>query len=423
MKILTSRKAMLVVLVSIIILTFSAGCKKQPHYEADPNNPYVNSNPTYSGGEARPGIQRFSPASGLPNTVVEISGRNFDPVAANNIVTVGGVPATVNLANSQTIYITIPLNAETGPIAIKTRDTTITSVIDFKVQTATVSTYLTLTTAIEHISFAENGDLFGENPKGVYRITRDGAITLYNNSSYQFGSLWGSAYHKAGELGDVYVADQVAGKILRVTPTGAVGALAGGQNGIADGVGSEAKFAAPIGIALDGAGNVYTTDSHRLRKITSSGAVTTLAGGVLVGTKDGVGSDAQFGNLQGLTADDEGNIYVTDRQFLNIRKITKSGSVTTLAGSGVKGLVDGPGATAQFVDPINVLVDQSGNLLVADGNSTTGYAIRSVNKFGVVTTLLNGQILNAPDGMALDPEGNLYVVNTGTNTILKLTIK
>ncbi|GAA4097347.1 IPT/TIG domain-containing protein [Mucilaginibacter panaciglaebae] len=423
MKTLKPAHAVATVLTTMLILTLNAGCKKQPHYEADPNNPYVNSHPTYSGGEARPGIHRFSPASGLPNTVVEISGRNFDAVAANNIVTVGGVPATVNSASPQTISITIPLNAVTGPIAIKTGDTTITSVIDFKVLTSTVSTYLTLTTKIEHISFAENGNLFGENPQGVYQITSGGAITLYNNGQYQFGSLWGSGYHKAEGFGDVYVADRVAGKILRITPSGAVGTLAGGQNGIADGVGNEAKFAVPIGIALDEAGNIYTTDSHRIRKITSSGVVTTLAGGVLIGAKDGVGSDAQFGDLQGLTVDGDGSIYVTDRQFLNIRKITKSGGVTTLAGSGATGLVDGPGAAAQFVDPINVLADQSGNLVVADGNSTTGYAIRLVNKLGAVTTLLNGQILNAPDGMALDPEGNLYVVNTGTNTILKLTFK
>lgn len=416
-------KAMLVVITSITILTFSAGCKKLPHYEADPNNPYVNSTPTYNGGEAQPGIHRFFPASGLPNTVVQITGRNFDPVAADNTVTVGGVVAAVNLATPGAIYITIPADAVTGRIAIKTRDTTITSVVDFKVLAATTSTYLTLTTPIEHISFAENGNLFGENTKGVYQITPGGAITLYNKNDYQFGSLWGSSYHKAGGTGDVYVADRTAGKILRVAPSGIVGNLAGGQIGIADGIGGQAKFSVPIGIALDDAGNIYTTDSHRVRKITSSGAVTTLAGGVLVGNKNGVGSQAQFGDLQGLTADSEENIYVADLEFLNIRKITKSGVVTTLSGSGAKGLADGAGDVAQFVNPTNIIADAAGNIYVADGDSTTGYAIRMVNQFGRVTTLLSGPQLNAPDGMAFDPLGNLYVVNTGAGNILKITIK
>jgi sugar lactone lactonase YvrE len=331
--------------------------------------------------------------------------------------------ATVNLANSQTIYITVPLNAVTGPVVIKTRDTTVSSVTDFKILTATASTYLALTTKIEHISFAENGNLFGENPKGVYQITPGGAITLYNNSNYQFGSLWGSSYHKAEGAGDIYVADQTAGKILRVAPSGIVGNLAGGENGIADGVGGAAKFSVPIGIALDDAGNVYTTDTHRVREITTTGAVTTLAGGASVGTKDGVGNQAQFGDLQGLSVDSEGNIYVSDRQFLNIRKIDKSGLVTTLAGSGNAGLVDGSGASAQFVDPVNIIADAAGNLFVADGNSTTGYAIRMVNKYGIVTTLLSGLVLNSPDGMAFDPQGNLYVVNTGADNIIKITIK
>ncbi|HEY9533148.1 MAG TPA: IPT/TIG domain-containing protein [Mucilaginibacter sp.] len=423
MKILKLVNSTIAGLIALLILTFNAGCKKLPHYEADPNNPYVNSNPTYTGGDNIPVIQNISPASGLPTTVVKITGFNFDPVAANNIVTVGGAVATVNLANSQTIYITVPLNAVTGPVVIKTRDTTVSSVTDFKILTATASTYLALTTKIEHISFAENGNLFGENPKGVYQITPGGAITLYNNSNYQFGSLWGSSYHKAEGAGDIYVADQTAGKILRVAPSGIVGNLAGGENGIADGVGGAAKFLVPIGIALDDAGNVYTTDTHRVREITTTGAVTTLAGGASVGTKDGVGNQAQFGDLQGLSVDSEGNIYVSDRQFLNIRKIDKSGLVTTLAGSGNAGLVDGSGASAQFVDPVNIIADAAGNLFVADGNSTTGYAIRMVNKYGIVTTLLSGPVLNAPDGMAFDPQGNLYVVNTGADNIIKITIK
>jgi hypothetical protein len=200
--------------------------------------------------------------------------------------------------------------------------------------------------------------------------------------------------------------------------------MAGGTPGIADGIGSQAKFNVPIGISLDSAGSIYTTDTHRLRKISSGGLVTTIAGSASVGKVNGAGAAAQFGDLQGITFNvaDTG-IYVTDRQFLNIRKINTNGVVTTIAGSGTKGMIDGPGATARFVNPVNIVADHSGNLVVADGDSTTGYAIRLVNKYGMVSTLLSGQLLNAPDGMTFDPQGNLYIMNTGAKNIIKLTFQ
>lgn len=416
MKILKPVGIVVAALTVALILTFSTGCKKPPHYEPDYNNSYFNSNPTHTGGEAQPLLRSFTPTSGLPTTVVKISGNYF---SANPIVTVGGMPATVNAVNLNTIYFTVPSNAQSGPIVVKTGGTTITSVIDFKVLTSTPSTYLTFNNAgIEHISFNRNGDLIGESTNGVYQISASGNTGLYN-APYTFGSLWGSA---AYDNMFVYVADRVNAEILRISSDRSVGVLAGGTLGIADGIGAKAQFNLPVGIALDSAGNIYTTDTHRVRKITSSGLVTTIAGGVLVGKTDGAGAKAQFGNLQGIAYGDT-CLYVTDRQFLNVRKVTQEGVVTTVSGSGVKGLVDGTRTTAQFVNPVNVLVDAAGNLIVADGDSTTGYAIRLVNKYGLVSTLLSGSILNAPDGMTLDPQGNLYIVNTGANNIIKLTFK
>jgi hypothetical protein len=421
MKTLKPISAVFTAVAAIALLTFSAGCRKPGNYSPDYNNSYINSHPTSTGGDAIPVINTLSPASGLPNTVVKISGNNFDPTATNNVVTVGGVTATVNAASVNAIYFTVPLNAASGPIVVKIGNTSVTSVVNFKVLNSVSSTYLTLPNySIEHISFAENGDLIGESTTGVYRITSAGNVSLYNQP-YAFGSLWGSAiYHDQG----TYLADQVAGKILRVASEGLVTLMAGGTPGIADGIGSQAKFNVPIGISLDSAGSIYTTDTHRLRKISSGGLVTTIAGSASVGKVNGAGAAAQFGDLQGITFNvaDTG-IYVTDRQFLNIRKINTNGVVTTIAGSGTKGMIDGPGATARFVNPVNIVADHSGNLVVADGDSTTGYAIRLVNKYGMVSTLLSGQLLNAPDGMTFDPQGNLYIMNTGAKNIIKLTFQ
>ncbi|MFD2874664.1 IPT/TIG domain-containing protein [Mucilaginibacter ximonensis] len=410
-----------VALMAVCLLTFNAGCKKPGNYKPDYNNSYINSTPTTGGGAAKPVLGVFSPGSALPNTVIKITGSNFDPVAANNMVTVGGVAATVNAASSTFLYFTVPQGAVTGPVVVKTNGATLTSVVDFKVLTGTSGMFMSLPDySIEHISFNGNGDLIGESTSAVYRITPAGNVSLYNQP-YTFGSLWGSAnYYEQG----VYVTDHLAGKIFRVSTEGLVTLMGGSTQGITDGIGSKAQFNAPLGLCLDAAGNIYTTDTHRVRKISSSALVTTIAGNASVGSINGTGTAAQFGDLHGLTYNKaDSSIYVTDLQFFNIRKISAGGVVTTLAGSGTKGMVDGPGATAQFVNPYNIAADDSGNIVVADGNSSTGYAIRLINKYGVVSTLLSGPILNAPDGMAFDPQGNLYVMNTGAKNIIKITFQ
>lgn len=421
MRTLKPNSTVSIALTAIVLLTFSAGCKKPAPYNPDYNNSYINSNPTTGGGAAIPVLGVFTPGSALPNSVVKITGSNFDPIAANNTVTVGGVTATVNAASSTFLYFTVPAGAVTGPVVVKTNGATLTSVVNFKVLSSAPSVFLTLPNYnIEHISFAENGDVIGETTTGVYRITSAGNVTFYNQP-YTFGSLWGSAiYHEQG----VYVTDQVAGKILRVSTEGLVTLMGGSTQGITDGIGSQAQFNAPLGLALDAAGNIYTTDTHRVRKISSSALVTTIAGNASVGSVNGTGTAAQFGDLHGITYNKaDSSIYVSDLQFLNIRKISAGGVVTTLAGSGTKGMVDGPGASAQFVNPYNIAADDSGNIVVADGNSSTGYAIRLINKYGMVSTLLSGPILNAPDGMAFDPQGNLYVMNTGAKNIIKITFQ
>jgi streptogramin lyase len=235
---------------------------------------------------------------------------------------------------------------------------------------------------------------------------------------------------------NIYVADSSNHTIRKVTPAGVVTTLAGlaGSFGSMDGTGSAARFYHPRGVAVDGAGNVYVTDTdnYTIRKVTPAGVVTTLAG--LAGTggnADGTGSAAQFSHPSGAVVDSAGNLLVADTSNHTIRKVTPAGIVTTLAGlAGITGSADGTNSTARFYDPYGLAVDSTGNVYVADlGNHT----IRKVTPEGVVTTLA-GQAgtygsadgtggaarFNLPWGVAVDSAGNVFVADAYNHTIRKV---
>ena len=131
-------------------------------------------------------------------------------------------------------------------------------------------------------------------------------------------------------------------------------------------------------MAVDGAGNVYVADTnnHRIRKITATGQVTTLAGNGTAAFADGAGVNARFDLPYGVAVDGAGNVYVADTANHSIRKITATGQVTTLAGNGTTaGIVNGTGVNARFNNPYGVAVDGAGNMYVAD---TLNHRIRKI---------------------------------------------
>ena len=237
--------------------------------------------------------------------------------------------------------------------------------------------------------------------------------------------------------GTVYIADSGNHAIRKVTAVGVVTTFAGtlGVPGTADGTGDAARFSAPQSVAVDASGNVYVADSgnNTIRKITPGGDVSTLAGTPGVsGTANGTGGAARFSSPRGIAVDASGNVYVADCGNNTIRKITSGGNVSTLAGApGVSGTANGTGGAARFSAPQSVAVDASGNVYVADcGNHT----IRKITSSGDVSTLAgapgasgaaNGTApaarFSGPSGVAVDTDNNIYVADTGNGAIRKIT--
>jgi sugar lactone lactonase YvrE len=275
----------------------------------------------------------------------------------------------------------------------------------------------------------------------IRKIAPDGVVTSFAGSTAAGGRADGrgseASFNGPGGVavdssGNVYVTDGGNNLIRKITPDGGVATLAGsGSIGRVDGRGSEASFYDPGGVGVDSFGNVYIADfnNNLIRKIAPDGLVTTLAGSGKAGHANGRGTAASFSWPDGVAVDSFGNIYVADLNNNLIRKITADAVVTTLAGSGNAGYADGRGTAAMFLYPADVAVDSSGNVYVAD---TDNNRIRKVSPDGVVTTLAgSGQkghsdgagtaaSFDEPSGIAVDSSGNIYVADSGNNTIRKI---
>jgi serine/threonine-protein kinase len=217
--------------------------------------------------------------------------------------------------------------------------------------------------------------------------------------------------------------------IRMMNPAGRVFTLAGdGRPGYRDGDGSTARFNYPSGLALDANGNIYVADqgNHRIRIIRPSGDVSTLAGDGMGSYSDGTGAHASFNFPSSVAVDQAGRVFVADSYNNLIRRITPSGTVTTLAGDGHGSFRDGKNAGAQFNHPYGIAVDLAGNVLVAD---TYNNRIRKVGPDGHVTTLAGAGLracsdgdpataaFNYPTGLVSDAEGNIFIADACNSRI------
>jgi len=247
----------------------------------------------------------------------------------------------------------------------------------------------------------------------------------------RFSSPYGIALDAARNM---YVTDYLGQTVRKITPSGLVSTVAGKANstGFADGVGASALFFSPRGIVVDSGGNLIVADeaNSTVRKITPAGTVTTVAGAGSAGYVDGPAASARFFALSAITNDAAGSLFVADTGNQTVRKISPSGVVTTLAGlAGSTGSIDATGSAARFTSLQGITNYAQGNLYVTDGN-----AIRKISAAGVVTTLagkpnergdIDGQgaaaRFSGPHGIKVGANGNLFVADTFNNTIRMIT--
>jgi uncharacterized protein (TIGR03437 family) len=237
--------------------------------------------------------------------------------------------------------------------------------------------------------------------------------------------------------GNVYFSDTAANVVRAISPSGAITTYAGqGVAGFSGdgGPAAQAQLDAPVGLALDAAGNLYIADSGNsvVRKVSKSGVITTVAGNRSPGYS-GDGGPATFAALnqaQGIAADATGSLYIADTFNNRIRVVSAGGVIRTVAGTGLSSFSGdgGPAASAAMFLPTDVALDNGGNLYIADfGNSR----IREVAQ-GNIQTIVGGKgtetifdeavatsiRLNGPTGVAVDGAGDIFVaegsIGTGT---------
>ena len=239
--------------------------------------------------------------------------------------------------------------------------------------------------------------------------------------------------------GNVYIADTYNHVIRKISTSGMISTVAGsnqGGYGGDNGPATKAELAAPQGVTLDASGNLYIGDTanQRIRYVNASGIITTIAGTSTTGFggDGGLATSATFGNPVGVAVDASGAVYVADLNNGRVRRFVVGGAITTFAGTVTSVGDGGPSIQSRLDRPTSAAVDFSANLYIAD---PTANRVRKVTPSGTITTLAgNGQagyggdngpssaaILNSPNSVAVDSSGNVYIADSGNGRIRRVS--
>jgi len=228
---------------------------------------------------------------------------------------------------------------------------------------------------------------------------------------------------------NIIVADQCNNCIRQISLEGKVSTIAGGVWGYKDGNGKDASFTYPFRVCMDRKQNIIVaaTLNDRIRRISESGDVETIAGSGKAEYQDGYKLAASFNWLRGVCVDKLNNIIVADSRNHRIRKISPLGQVTTVAGSGKGEYQDGEGILASFNLPYGVCIDNYDIIIVADNGN---HLIRKINLEGIVTTLAGSGEEGNRDGIAsnahfskpidvcIDNNNNIIVLDEGRVSVI-----
>ncbi len=280
----------------------------------------------------------------------------------------------------------------------------------------------------------------------IRKVSSSGTISTFAGTTLSGFSGDGSAaisaqlyqpYRTAADgSGNVYIIDRGNWRVRKVNASGIISTFAGnGTSGYTgDGGAATAAEVFAGGIAVDASGNVYIGASTCIRKISTSGIITTIAGNNTSGYAGdgGPATAAQFNNANDLTFDAAGNLYICDQA--RIRKINTSGIISTIGGNGTTGTSGNGGlATAAQIDPTGITIDVAGNIYFTQTNEQI---VRKIDAAGIISTYAgNGSMGFSGDGgaatsaefqfpsdVALDASGNLYICDQNNSRIRKVTL-
>jgi trimeric autotransporter adhesin len=280
----------------------------------------------------------------------------------------------------------------------------------------------------------------GANAQNINTVAGSGTAGFNGDASAATATQLWAPTGVAVIGGTVYVADRRNNRIRRVNGPGPIMTIAGNDNSDNTGDGGPATDASlndPAGIAVDGAGNIYFADksNNRVRKITPAGVITAFAGNGEKGWS-GDGGAATAATLKapiGVAVDRAGNVYIADAGNNIVRKVTPQGVISTIAGTGVAGYTSDTlkAVAVELNAPTGVAVDTAGNVYIAD---TWNYRIRKVTLDGKISTVAGtggagnkgdgdratAAELNLPTGVAVDKEGSIYIAEQGSNRVRRV---
>ncbi|MCG2618001.1 IPT/TIG domain-containing protein [Terrimonas sp. NA20] len=417
--------------VAAMVILFS--CSKPDNQDPDPT-------PGGGGGQNQSlKINEVSPGDVNPNTVmIIINGSGFGSKVEDNEVLFGTVPAIIRTAAITQLVTEVPLALVDGPydVSVKANGRSATktgafrySAGDLEIVTVTPASAFPGTTSI-----TLNGRGFGRIPaNNQVKIGTMVAVVKTAVANQLVVDL--PANIKTGTYDVTVTANGktfTKEKALIYDQTVVTTFAGSGTGGSADGMGTQAQFLQPLGIAVDADRNLYVTDLNRIRKITPAGQVTTYAGSGIKGSADGQANTARFDMPSSIAIDQAGTLYVADQFNHSIRKISTNGIVSTIAGNSTAGSNNGTGTAASFALPYGVAVNPAGTVLYVGDNGNN-----KIRKINLVTNEVSdyagdgtnsskdGELLKAgipsPGGLHLAADGTLYVTEKGAGKTRRIS--